>query len=322
MGEIDAPILLFGMPRSGTTWIGKIFDSSPHTLYRHEPDSWGTLNTIPLMPAVVEAESYSEVIKAFLERLPLARKTKVAASLPIFPKSGESAFAWRTRSSALMAVKALSKYIGEMSVPAWLELRAGRLRPVWKSIESTGRLGVILRTAPECKAIHILRHPCGYVASVLRGEEKNKFECGRDSEDFGLFEMLCQLEQAKRRSLSLSDFRDMRPAVRLAWRWLLMNEKARDDCQGLGNYRTISYDRVCAEPLEQSRAMFDFVGLAWAQQTENFLSASTGRENDAYYSVFKDPLRSANKWRTELSSEDVAQIMGVVDGTWAAELFA
>ena len=31
--------LLFGMPRSGTTWVAKILDSHPHADYRHEPDS-------------------------------------------------------------------------------------------------------------------------------------------------------------------------------------------------------------------------------------------------------------------------------------------
>ena len=34
----SAPILLVGLPRSGTTWVGKIFDSHPSTLYLHEPD--------------------------------------------------------------------------------------------------------------------------------------------------------------------------------------------------------------------------------------------------------------------------------------------
>ena len=31
-------ILIVGAPRSGTTWLAKIFDSHPATLYRHEPD--------------------------------------------------------------------------------------------------------------------------------------------------------------------------------------------------------------------------------------------------------------------------------------------
>src|SRR5690349_19178518 len=29
---------ILGAPRSGTTWLGKIFDSHPSVLYRHEPD--------------------------------------------------------------------------------------------------------------------------------------------------------------------------------------------------------------------------------------------------------------------------------------------
>src|SRR6185312_4530492 len=42
-------ILIFGLPRSGTTWIGKLFDSHPDTLYRHEPDSVRRLS-MPLFP--------------------------------------------------------------------------------------------------------------------------------------------------------------------------------------------------------------------------------------------------------------------------------
>ena len=51
MSAFDRPILAIGMPRSGTTWIGKILDSHPRTLYRHEPDTWRRLDTIPLFPA-------------------------------------------------------------------------------------------------------------------------------------------------------------------------------------------------------------------------------------------------------------------------------
>ena len=34
----QSAILILGSPRSGTTWLAKIFDSHPDILYRHEPD--------------------------------------------------------------------------------------------------------------------------------------------------------------------------------------------------------------------------------------------------------------------------------------------
>ncbi len=54
----DRLVLVFGMPRSGTTWLGKIFDSHPETLYRHEPDAWGRLNAMPLLAQPDQAERF------------------------------------------------------------------------------------------------------------------------------------------------------------------------------------------------------------------------------------------------------------------------
>jgi hypothetical protein len=321
MTNTHSPILLFGMPRSGTTWIGKIFDSSPSTLYRHEPDSWGTLNAVPLFPNIKDAESYRPIIGAFLDGLPSARKTKVAASLPIFMKAGESNLSWKLRSAAIVSIKAISRYMGEISVPEFLDRGSGSLRPVWKSIESTARLGIIRSLFPEVRAVHILRHPCGYVASVLRGEDRHKFEGGRDSEDFGVYEMLCQLPQASRRGLDLAAFRAMSRAERLAWRWVIINEKAWDESKDQKGYLPVSYDRICEDSERQARLLFDFAEIEWTKQTESFLSASTGRENEAYYSVFKDPSKSANKWRNELTTGDIDSVLKIAENSPLGKMF-
>ena len=44
---------LIGLPRSGTTWIAKIFDSHPDVLYYHEPDY---IDRIPCVPYVTELD--------------------------------------------------------------------------------------------------------------------------------------------------------------------------------------------------------------------------------------------------------------------------
>jgi hypothetical protein len=197
----------------------------------------------------------------------------------------------------------------------------GPLRLVWKSIESTGRLGLCLSAVPESHAIHILRHPCGFVSSVLRGERQKKFQGGNDSEDFGMFSKLCALPSAQRRGLSLDSFNSMTPAQRLAWRWLLINEKAMEDCAGFSNFLPINYDQVCAQPETEAKRMFEFVGLEWNAQTQEFVKASTGADNSAYYSVFKDPLKAANKWKGELSNAQIEEIMAIVQGTLPGRMF-
>jgi len=62
---------------------------------------------------------------------------------------------------------------------------------VWKSIESLGRLGVISGCLDACHGVHIIRHPCGYVSSILKGEEQARFfNRIRASEGYRVFEKL------------------------------------------------------------------------------------------------------------------------------------
>ena len=61
---LRAPILLFGMPRSGTTWLGKIFDSHPLVLYRHEPDTWQRLTDVPIVAGRVTTPTYETRLRA------------------------------------------------------------------------------------------------------------------------------------------------------------------------------------------------------------------------------------------------------------------
>ena len=69
---LRAPILLFGMPRSGTTWLGKIFDSHPLVLYRHEPDTWQRLTDVPIVAGRVTTPTYATRLRAFVEAPRLA----------------------------------------------------------------------------------------------------------------------------------------------------------------------------------------------------------------------------------------------------------
>jgi hypothetical protein len=316
-------ILLFGMPRSGTTWIGKIFDSHPDTLYRHEPDSWGLLNSIPLLPAMRDRSDYAGTVMSFAAQLRHMNATKISASLPIFGKRYYTPWRMRLRSMSVSAAKVGAKIFGEFPVPQLIPDAALDTVPlVWKSIESLGRLGVIVASLENARAIQILRHPGGYVASVLRGESRHKFTGSTpSSEDYGVMEMMLATEQARRRSLTLAYMKALLPVERLAWRWALFNEKAMDDTAGNENTLLIKYEDICRAPMAKAKAMFEFCGLGWNPQTEAFIADSTGEERAGYYSVMKDPVKAANKWRRDLAEDDVGRIMSIVAETAPGRLY-
>jgi hypothetical protein len=326
-GEPDSDrlplILLFGMPRSGTTWIGKIFDSHPDTLYRHEPDSWGLLNAVPLMAPVEQADAYASPIREFCARLPGMKLTKVAASTPIFPKRYCSPLRHQLFRLNVVAAKAAAKLLGEQAVIS--PIRAGdigRIRLVWKSIESLGRIGVVARTMQPCYGIHIARHPCGYVASVLRGESQRRFTGDVSaSEDLGLLALCLDTPTARQHGLTLRSLKDMHPLERLAWRWVLYNAKAMQDIEGEPRCMTLRYEDICRDPAGVAKQLFDFTQLPWNAQTERFVNQSTAKDVGRYYSVVKDPLKASTKWKDELSKADIDRIYSVVAKTQPGLLY-
>jgi hypothetical protein len=307
-------ILIFGLPRSGTTWLGKIFDSHPDTIYRHEPSSrYKAIGQIPLFAHARDAERYRAIAEDYIAGLASLRDEKVSASLPMFPKSYYSPVSLALRKAMALGFKAASQFKADLPVPNMANFEGRDDLPlVWKSVSSLGRLGILCQIRPDARGILLVRHPCGHIASVLRGEAQRKFQCRTpSSEDWGLFEQLLDLPQAKRNGLCLPSVKDMPVLERLALAWALSNEHALDDTHNLGNVLPMRYEDFCAASLEAAHRAFDHCGLSWNPSTERFIADSASGDSQSYYSVFKNPQQSADRWRRELSPTEAARIMAI-----------
>ena len=310
----DQPIILaFGLPRSGTTWVGKILDSHPNTLYRHEPDSWIRLETDPVVAA--DSNLDPQEVRDFVAQLTTLNAAKICSKTPIFPKEYLTTTGFNLFRLSILLTKFGGKIWEEMPVfGAPNGQNKSTTRIVWKSIESLGRLGFIAKHNAPAKCVHIFRHPCGQVASVLRGEAKQRFDSNTPaSEDYGIFRILCRTPQAQHFGLSMDFFRQCTPIERLAWRWLIPNAKCYEELQHSSDYMALKYEDLCANPLEISKKIMDHCDLAWSKQTEDFVEASTSTNaGTSYYSVFKDPVVAANRWKSELPSDDAETIMTII----------
>lgn len=317
-------ILLFGMPRSGTTWLGKLFDSHPDTLYRHEPDTSKRL-VMPRYPLVEDAHQYAEIIQNFVAGLPRVNTLRVAGKSPLFPKTYLSP----GRFQALRGNAWLARLGGQFNLDIPIVMSGGqrshaqRPRVVWKSIESLGRIGVILEALPHARAIHILRHPCGYIASVLRGQNMKRFTDNTPvSEDYGIFTAVLDTPLGRSYNLTRAALEALTSEERLAWRWVLLNEKAVMESEATGRVLCIRYEDICIDPVGQIEQMYRFSDLGMSEQTRRFAASSTAHTNNRYYSVYKNPEVAAMRWREELPADVVDRVMAIVRRSRFADCFA
>jgi hypothetical protein len=310
-------ILILGAPRSGTSWLAKIFDSHPDVLYRHEPDTVLRDETIPWMCAPRDVATHREAAEAYLRQLIDSATLKSAGSIPIFPKRYRGMLGAHIRSGMIYALRAaelvsVTRLLARcVQIPDGFDLsRHPEVRVVLKSVSSRGRAGLFAEALPGARILLIVRDPFGQIASMLRGEALGMFE-----DAIPLAEVL-QIEEAKHYGLTSERFESLPIIEKYAWNWAVLNEKAINDLAHIPTARVVRYQDLGANPTEEARALLAFCGLGWDPQTEAFVRNSTthsGRER--YYQVMKDTPEAMNRWRKELSLDDQQRIHGVVRQT-------
>jgi hypothetical protein len=126
---------------------------------------------------------------------------------------------------------------------------------------------------------------------------------------------------ARQYELDLETLRQLRPVERLAWRWVLYNDKAMADTDGLAGCSRVRYEDLCAHPLEGYRQLFTDTELPWDAQTEAFVRRSTGSNSDSYYSVFRDPALAARSWQEQLAREDIDRVLRITRASRSGALY-
>jgi hypothetical protein len=292
-------ILIVGAPRSGTTWLAKIFDSHPDVIYRHEPDE--------MVPA-------RDSIRASMALWVRRRDPRTAGKRPFFPKFWQSAPARLLRTALAYAGAAAHRF----GLPAWPIPDLGavrRARVVIKSVRLCAGIGDFVRAYPEGRALLILRHPCGQVASVMRGTSDGRFDLAEPGTDMP-FDETRAIEFAARHGVDEPEFQRLPDAAKYAWSWRAFNETAHEAIAGQSNARVVVYEDLCHGPAAEARAILAFAGLPWHSQTETFLAHSTSYDGPAgYYAVIRNSIAAAERWRTSMAREDQDAVRAVVRGS-------
>ena len=101
---------------------------------------------------------------------------------------------------------------------------------------------------------------------------------------------------------------------RAAFLWMISNQRIHDDMAGRPGYRMVVYEDLCRDLEPTTRQLFDFAGLSWNPQSEGFLHELENRDagKAGYFNVMRPPLASLDKWRDQLSAEQIDSVERVV----------
>lgn len=171
--------------------------------------------------------------------------------------------------------------------------------PVIKGVNLLGRVPALLAACPRARIIHVVRHPCAQVASLLR---QRRAEPRRVPARVPV-SVLPSSRCAMRLGLDAPRLDAATDTERAAWQWLCFN----DDVAALADPRilTVAYDNFVTEPEAMLRRLFAFAGLDLPAQTRAFLDRrAEGGGRAGRYSLVRDPQTALNRWRRELSPDD------------------
>jgi hypothetical protein len=303
---LASPVLILGAPRSGTTWLAKIVDSHPDILYRHEPDAAVPCPS-PLTP---------DALPALLARWAADRSPHSVTKQPFFPKSWQSPRARRLRTLLAAGISAAARLPPPFNAAGRIDLPDLAARPAprlaIKSVDWPADAAILARTIPGSRTVFILRHPCGQVASVMRGNSHKRFDLRTEGTDMP-FDEAATIRFAETLGLGEAAFQALPDAGKYAWSWRAFNEPAYAALAAQKNVHVVLYEALCAEPDALARRIMAFAGLDWHTQTEDFVARSSSHPGKAgYHAIFRDAVAAAESWRAKMPPADQAAVRSVV----------
>lgn len=316
--------LIIGSPRSGTSWVAKLVDAHPWVVYRHEPDSTAWTKEIPGTVDQSEYDRYLPTAARYLDRIFDVSTVKTNGGKVRFRKAYRGPIKEAIFRSTFMTLRAMENiqplrgfanrtHIPQLVQPGDQE----RIHEVAKSVIAGGRAGLYARARPDYRFVLIVRHPAAVVGSEIRGKKAGKMPGEAPIRE------LATMPGAQQRGLTEQFFKEADYLQRMSWWWLLFNEKMIKDTRDCANCLLVNYDEMCVAPAAMLERIYQHAGIAWSDEVSRFLDRSTSAQpgNDEYFNLFRDPQQAANRWRKELSSEQIDEIRSITEDSLPGSMF-
>ena len=260
-------VFLVGHPRSGTTFLGRLLGAHPSIGYWEEPAVLQFVNQVhhELRRLEQHLQLDAQIDTFTLREVGNTRKQNSLDAHQV--QLADERAVTRTRELVQHLVEDFRTLSGRPIV-------------VEKTPMGIGMLGALGSVLPEARAIHIVRDPRDIVASIHR------------------------MVPLKGRPGWLRDDGDVAHA--LATQWLaLVGGAIEAEGTHSGAIHRLRHEDVVERPERELKALFEFLGIDWTHEIDEFLQSG--------HSGGLDPSRSG-AWRDEVSVDEVHAVAAVAGG--------
>ena len=290
--------------------------SHPDVAYRFEPihrsaGQGGDAESLrsDLLARAIAQTDVAELYRLYLPAKPAWEKP------PFFRKS------YPTRltkgRSLLWPVARRSSVMGKLFSHLYTPLNEPFL--VFKEVELTNIAHGLLHGTPV-PVVVLLRHPYATVASFMVGQHMRLMPTGR-------IEVIRNVMHDHAPALYARYahcFDRLSDIERRALLWRASTEHYCTSLRSSGRGRRVYYEQLCRDPNAVAEAVLGDFGLAMEQQVRDFIQAAMQPRtwtpwrygdlgSNDYFSLFRDPARSLNRWKQLLSESDRAKVHAIVE---------
>jgi hypothetical protein len=287
---VRGPVVVAGLPRSGTSWVAKALSFAPGYSYFREPDNADHVRGAErrfrwlYLPAGRDDEGYRRQL--------------------------ERALAGHVRDPDVM-VESPGPILGHL--PAGVRRRLGTLAPALyatrpgvlvKLVHSNLALEWLTAARPDARIVPVLRHPCGTYGSWAR--QGWTPEPARLLDDERLVEE--HLDPYVDVIRGAAGFWELAGAEWAAVTLVVTGQLARHP-----EWVVVQHEWLCLDPLAHFRRLYEALGLPWPDEAAEFLTANDRPGDDRMHTLQRSSLDEIDKWKRQLDPADVAACRRIVE---------
>lgn len=231
-------LAIHSVPRSGSTWLGSIFDSHPDVAYRFQPlFSYGHKSQLSPQSTSKEIDAFFSDILNTKDAFVLQEEAIASGKVPQFKKS---------------------------KITTHLVYKEVRYHHILKNL---------LENTSDVKVIALIRNPLSTIHSWLHAPKEFRADLGWSVEKEWY-------EAPSKNQGKPEEFNGFVKWMEAAYLFQDLSEKYPD------SFKIVVYEELLSNTESTVRNLFEFAGLNWNTQTNEFLNVK--KANDDAYSVYRE----------------------------------